>query len=160
MSLKIIPADESHIPFIFSFIQKMAAYEKLSHQLEVSTEQLHFHLIKNKSAHCILAIEDNIPIGFALYFFNFSTFKGKQGLYLEDIYVEEAHRGKGYGKQLFLALVKIAKQHQCGRMEWSVLNWNKPAIDFYKSLGATPMDEWTVYRLTEEKIIAISDISS
>ncbi len=156
MSFKIIEANESHISFIYDFIQKIALYEKLSHEVEITKEQLDFHLIHNKSAHCILGFENEEPVGFALYFFNFSTFKGKQGLYLEDLYIDEAHRGKGYGKKLLLALVKIAEEKQCGRMEWSVLNWNKPAIEFYESLGAVPMNEWTVYRLNEEKIKRIT----
>jgi GNAT superfamily N-acetyltransferase len=102
--------------------------------------------VKKLSA-CVLAFEDNVPVGFALYFFNFSTFLGKNGLYLEDLFVRPAFRGKGYGKKLLFHLADIAKQRNCGRMEWSVLNWNTPAIDFYKSIGAKPMDGWTVFRL-------------
>jgi GNAT superfamily N-acetyltransferase len=110
-------------------------------------------LFSQKSyAECIIAFENNEPIGFALFFHNFSTFVSKPGIYLEDLFVLESHRGKGYGKKLLLHVIALAKQRNCGRVDWSVLNWNKPAIDFYESLGATAMNEWTTYRLNEETI--------
>jgi GNAT superfamily N-acetyltransferase len=99
-------------------------------------------------AHVFLAYENETPIGFALYFYNFSTFVGKPGIYLEDLYVREPFRGRGYGKALLEKLIQKAKEKDCGRLEWSVLNWNKPAIDFYKKMGAQPMEEWTTFRVS------------
>jgi len=152
MSFQIIPAKEEHIEIIFDFIYQLAEYEKLTDEVVLSKKQLSFHLFENKSAYCLLGFEHEIPIGFALYFYNFSTFKGLQGLYLEDIFVQNKHRGKGYGKAFMLELIKIAKQNNCSRMEWSVLKWNQPAIEFYESLGAFPMNEWVVYRLNESNL--------
>ncbi|MDO5761154.1 MAG: GNAT family N-acetyltransferase, partial [Bacteroidales bacterium] len=103
-------------------------------------------------AETIFAVENGQEVGFALYFYNFSTFVGKAGLYLEDLYVYPEHRGKGYGKALFIKLVETAVERGCGRMEWVCLNWNEPSIRFYRSMGAIPMDEWTTYRLTEDKL--------
>ena len=123
---------------IYGFILKMARYEKL--ESEVDTSEV------------VSGEEDGIPVGFALFFHNFSTFRGQRGLYLEDLFVDREHRGKGYGKALLLHLTRIAVQRQCRRMEWAVLDWNAPSIAFYKSLGAVPMDEWTVFRLTEEQL--------
>jgi len=122
------------------------------HEAVVTVEQIETNVFEKKYADVLMAEEDGEVVGFALFFYNFSTFKGKPGLYLEDLYVEPHHRGKGYGKMLLIELAKIAAANNCGRMEWSVLDWNTPSIEFYKSLGAQPMDEWTVYRLTEEKI--------
>ena len=134
-------------PIIFDLIKKLAVYEKLGDEVVTSVEELREQIFEKKFAHVIIGEENGIPAGFALYFYNFSTFVGKPGLYLEDLYVEPEHRGKGYGKTLLIELTKIAKAENCGRMEWSVLNWNTPAIDFYESLQAQPMNEWTVYRL-------------
>lgn len=117
-----------------------------------SAEELREQLFVKENAQVLIAEEAGTAIGFALYFFNFSTFVGRAGLYLEDLYIEPEYRGKGYGKQLFVQLATLAKEKNCGRMEWSVLNWNTPAISFYKSLGAVPMDEWTVYRLDEKAL--------
>ena len=132
---------------VLSFIKELAVYEKMIDQVVVTEDLLYDQLLVKKLSACVLAFEDNVPVGFALYFFNFSTFLGKNGLYLEDLFVRPAFRGKGYGKKLLFHLADIAKQRNCGRMEWSVLNWNTPAIDFYKSIGAKPMDGWTVFRL-------------
>jgi GNAT superfamily N-acetyltransferase len=141
---------------IVNFIKAIAEYEKLSDQVNATNETIIEHLFSQKSyAECIIAYENNIPIGFALYFHIFSTFVGKPGIYLEDLFVLENYRGNGYGKKLLLQIIAIAKQRNCGRVEWSVLNWNKPAIDFYESLGATAMNEWTTYRLNEEKIATL-----
>jgi GNAT superfamily N-acetyltransferase len=138
---------------IVHFIRAIAEYEKLTHLVQASEESIRQTLFGERSyADCILGFEGDTPVGFALYFHNYSTFVSRPGIYLEDLFVEPQHRGKGYGKALLLELVKIAKEMNCGRVEWSVLNWNKPAIDFYESLGATPMSEWTVYRLDEESI--------
>lgn len=138
---------------ILRFIQGIAAYEKLSDQVEATETKIAAYLFGEKSyAECILGFEDNEPVGFALFFHNYSTFVSKPGLYLEDLFIEPQYRGKGYGKSLLLELVKLAADRDCGRMEWSVLDWNKPAIDFYESLGAYPMNGWTTYRLDEKGI--------
>jgi GNAT superfamily N-acetyltransferase len=149
-SIRKATADD--ISIIKQFIIDLAIYEKMLDDVVVTDELLHDSLFVNHEAHCILAFEDNTPVGFALYFYNYSTFLGKKGLYLEDLFVNPTYRGKGYGKQLLLHLVQVAKQENCGRMEWSVLNWNTPAIEFYVSLGAEAMSEWTVFRLNSKKM--------
>lgn len=135
---------------ILSLIKELAVYEKMQDEVVATVETIFDALFIKKAAHAVIAFEDEIPTGFALYFFNFSTFLGKPGLYLEDLYILPEHRAKGYGKKLLLHLAGIALEKQCGRMEWSVLDWNTPAIDFYKSLGAMAMEEWTVFRLDEK----------
>lgn len=137
---------------IFDLITKLAVFEKMEKEVVTSVEELRQNIFVNNYAEVLIAEEEDKPVGFALYFYNFSTFVGKPGLYLEDLFVEPDCRGKGYGKKLLVELSKIAKSKNCGRMEWSVLNWNTPAIDFYKSLGAKPMDEWSVFRLDEAAI--------
>ncbi|MCO5259323.1 MAG: GNAT family N-acetyltransferase [Crocinitomicaceae bacterium] len=151
-NFSIRQATKADAPKVVDLIQQLAAYEKLSHEAVMTVELIEQNVFEKEYAHVLMASENDEIIGFALYFFNFSTFKGKPGLYLEDLYIEQTHRGKGYGKKLLIELAKIASKMNCGRMEWSVLDWNTPSINFYKSLGAEPMDEWTVYRLTEEKI--------
>src|SRR5690606_1050336 len=124
-------------------IQEIADYEKLSHEVVATEEDLKESLFGEKrSAEVVIGEFENEVVGYALFFHNFSTFLGRKGLYLEDLFVRPQYRGKGFGKSLLLHLVKIAKERKCGRMEWSVLDWNTPAIEFYKSLGARPMDEW------------------
>ena len=137
---------------IFDLIYKLAVYEKLENENITTVEELRTKKKKKNYAEVIIAEEDEKPVGFALYFHNFSTFVGKPGIYLEDLFVEPEMRGKGYGKALLVELAKIAKERNCGRLEWSVLDWNTPSIEFYKSLGAKPMDEWTVFRLNKEGI--------
>ncbi len=132
---------------LIELIRELAVYEKLLHAMQASPADLERSLFDEKSAHSVLAYEGDTVVGFALYFFNYSTFVGRKGLYLEDLFIRPVFRGKGYGKKLLLYLAKLAHEQGCGRMEWSVLNWNTPAIQFYESLGAKPMDEWTVYRL-------------
>ena len=139
-------------PVIFDLIKKLAVYEKMESEVITSVEELKENIFTHQFSKILIAEENEKPVGFALYFYNFSTFVGKPGLYLEDLFVEPEFRGKGYGKKLFVELAKIAKAEHCGRMEWSVLNWNQPAIDFYKSLQAKPMDEWTVFRLDKKGI--------
>lgn len=156
MSCSIIPAREEHTELILDFIRQLAVYEKMEQDVVATLGNIRHHLFEKKSAHCVLAFEEDIAVGFALYFYNFSTFLGKQGLYLEDLFVVPAHRGKGYGKKLLLYIAQTALENNCGRMEWSVLNWNQPAIDFYESLGAVAMNEWMVYRLSEEKLKSLS----
>lgn len=150
---KATPQDSS---LIFDLIKKLAVYEKLENEVVTSVEELRANIFEKGFAHVIIGEENGIPAGFALYFYNFSTFLGKPGLYLEDLYVEPEHRGKGCGKTLLIELTKIAKAENCGRMEWSVLNWNQPAINFYESLQAKPMSGWTVYRLDGK---AIADLA-
>jgi len=152
-NFQIKSATKNDVGIILELIKEIAVYEKLADQVEATEEQIINHLFSEKTyAECIIGFENNIPIGFALFFHNYSTFVSRPGIYLEDLFVKEEYRGKGYGKKLLLNLVKIANERNCGRVEWSVLDWNKPAIDFYESLGATPMNEWTVYRLNQEAI--------
>jgi GNAT superfamily N-acetyltransferase len=146
-------ANPSDVPLIFDFIKQLAEYEKMSPDVVATEELLAENLFGSKpSAEVLLGYEDEVAVGFALFFTNFSTFVGRPGLYLEDLFVVPEKRGRGYGKALLEELIKIAKQRNYGRVEWSVLDWNKPAIDFYLSMGAKPMDEWTVYRLNNEII--------
>jgi len=141
------------VEIIYNFIYQLAEYEKLTHEVTTTPDELAKTLFsENTHTHTIIGFYKNKPVGFALYFYNYSTFKGKPGLYLEDLFVIPEMRGKGFGKNLLIELAKIAKVNNCARFEWSVLDWNKPAIDFYKSLGANPMDEWTVFRLSENGI--------
>jgi GNAT superfamily N-acetyltransferase len=150
-NLKIRFAEIADIPLILNLIRDLSEYEKLSHEVTATEKLIEKHLFGYlKIAECLIAEYDNEPVGFAVFFHNFSTFKGKPGIYLEDLFVKPESRGKGIGKTLLLELVKIAKERDCARLEWSVLDWNKSAIDFYMSLGAIPMDEWTVFRLDED----------
>jgi GNAT superfamily N-acetyltransferase len=136
------------IELILTFIRELADYERLSGVVSADLNILKKNLFGEKSyAEVLLAYEGSEAIGFALYFFNFSTFLGKPGLYLEDIYIRPAFRNRGFGKIILARLAATAKVNDCGRMEWSVLNWNEPSIHFYKKLGAIPMDDWTVFRL-------------
>lgn len=137
---------------IFDFIKKMAIYEKLLDELVGNVELLENNIFDKKGAEVIFIMEGEKEVGFSLYFYNFSTFLTKQTLYLEDIFVLEDYRGKGYGKKMFDFLIKKAKDEDLGRIEWVCLNWNNPSIKFYESLGAKPMDEWTTFRLTEENL--------
>jgi GNAT superfamily N-acetyltransferase len=144
-------AEEKDIPIIFSLIKELAEYEKLLDEVTVTEDILRENLFgKKKYAEVIIAELDGKPVGQALFFHNFSTFGGKPGIYLEDLYVKPEFRGKGIGKALLKKLIDVAKERNCGRVEWVVLDWNKPAIDFYKKLGAEPMNEWIIYRLNEE----------
>jgi GNAT superfamily N-acetyltransferase len=134
---------------ILKFIEGIAEFEKLSHQVEASIPKIEAHLFGPKAvAECLLAYEDEVPVGFALFFHNYSTFVSKPGIYLEDLFIDPIHRGKGYGKALLLNLISLAKERNCGRVEWSVLDWNENAIKFYESIGATAMHGWTVYRIS------------
>lgn len=154
--LIIRPAEPRDIGLILELIRELAAYEKMSDQVVATEEGLRAALFERQVAHAMIAEEASVPVGFALYFFNFSTFEGHEGLYLEDLFVRPAYRGKGYGKALFSALADVAQTHGCPRFEWSCLDWNTPSIGFYRSLGAVPMEEWTVHRLTREKIAALA----
>lgn len=151
--LRIEPATEGDVPVILSFVQKLAEYEKLSHQVTATEELLRQTLFgKRRVAEVLIAYWGGAPAGFALYFHNFSTFLGRPGIYLEDLFVDPAHRGKGIGKALLMELAKITKERNCGRLEWAVLDWNQPAIDFYRSLGAVPLHDWTIFRVTGDEL--------
>lgn len=151
--LRISSARESEIPIVLSFIRKLAEYEKLSHAVSATEERLHEALFGARPvAECVLAWWGDEAVGFAIFFHNFSTFLAKPGIYLEDLFVDPEHRGKGIGKALLRHLARVAKERDCGRLEWSVLDWNTPSIEFYKSLGAVPLDEWTGYRVTGDAL--------
>ncbi len=143
--IKIIPGTEQDIPDILHFIKQLAIYERLEHEAVATHELLKKNLFgMERSAEVIFILEGGVKVGFALFFKNFSTFLGLPGIYLEDLFVLPEYRGKGYGKKLLIHIAKIAVDKGYGRFEWSVLDWNTPAIDFYHSIGAAPMDEWTV----------------
>jgi len=149
--IKIRTATKNDMPIILTLIREIAEYEKLSHEVVATKEKVRETLFGNiKYAEVIIAEYDNKPVGQALFFHNYSTFLAQPGIYLEDLFVRPKFRGKGIGKELLKSLVKIAKERNCGRIEWTVLDWNKPAIDFYKSLGSKPMDEWITYRLISD----------
>jgi len=150
-------ADEKDTALILSFIKSLAEYEKMLDEVVATEELLSEWLFEKKKAEVIFALENGKEVGFALFFHNFSTFLGRAGIYLEDLYVLPEYRHKGYGKGLIKALAAIAAQRGCGRLEWWCLDWNKPGIDFYLSLGAVPMDGWTVYRLTGETLKRLSE---
>ena len=145
-------ADKCDLPKILSFIKKLAVYEKMQDQVIATEKSLEDWLFNKKVAKVIFAVENGIEVGFALYFYNFSTFVGKAGIYLEDLFVDVEHRGKGYGKALLKYLAKEVVEKDLGRLEWCCLDWNTPSIDFYLSLGAKQMNGWTIYRLTGEEL--------
>ena len=143
------PADAG---LILAFIKELADYEKMADEVIATEELLREWIFEKKKAEVIFALEDGKEVGFALFFHNFSTFLGRSGLYLEDLFVKTEARGKGYGKGLLRQLARIALERGCGRMEWWCLDWNQPSIDFYRSLNAEPMSEWTTYRLTGDTL--------
>ena len=151
-------ATTQDIPIILDFIKKLAEYEKMSDDVVATEELLNEWIFQKQKAEVIFALEDGKEVGFALFFHNFSTFLGKAGIYLEDLFVLSEYRGRGHGKALLSRLAEIACERGCGRLEWSCLDWNKPSIDFYLSLGASPMEDWTVYRVTGEKLIQLSQL--
>jgi GNAT superfamily N-acetyltransferase len=159
--LKIISATERDVPLVLTFVRKLAEYEKLSVQVVATEELLREGLFgARRVAEVVLAYLDDEPVGFALFFHNFSTFVGRAGIYLEDLFVEPVHRGKGVGKALLIHVAKIAVERACGRFEWAVLDWNTPAIDFYRSLGAVALDDWTLFRLTGEALDRVAGKSA
>ncbi len=146
------------MPQILEFIRELAEYERLSHEVVATEEGLRDSLFGERPvAEVVVASVGEEPAGFALFFHNFSTFLGRPGIYLEDLYVRPEHRGAGIGRALFAHLARLVKERDCGRLEWSVLNWNEPSIGFYRSLGATPLKDWTVYRLTGEGLMDLAD---
>ncbi len=152
MTITFREAHHNECSIIANFITLMAEYEQLSDQIQWTEEQLYDELFNKKSANVLFCCIDETIVGFALYFYNFSTFVGRKGLYIEDIFVLENYRNQGIGKLFFKKLATIAIENNCGRMEWVCLNWNTPSINFYKSQNAIAMDDWTTYRLQEEDI--------
>ncbi len=145
-------AEEKDCGRILFFIRELAAYEKMADQVCATEELLREWIFEKKKAEVIFACVDGREVGFALFFHNFSTFLGRAGIYLEDLFVLREHRGKGYGRALLRRLAQITVERECGRLEWSCLDWNRPGIDFYLSLGAEPMEEWTIYRMAGETL--------
>jgi GNAT superfamily N-acetyltransferase len=147
--IRIARAEESQIPLILSFIRKLAEYERLSSKVVVDEAQLRKSLFgPHPAAEVAIASWDEQPAGFAIYFHNFSTFAGRSGIYLEDLFVDPQFRGKGIGKSLLVYLARLAEARGCARIDWAVLDWNEPAKRFYRKLGAEPMEDWTIYRLS------------
>ena len=155
---QVRPARVEEVPVILQLIRDLATYERAPDDVTATEEQLVDVLFGERPvAEVLLGFENESPVGFAVYFYNFSTWLGRPGLYLEDLFVKPEKRGKGYGRALLVELAKIARDRGCGRMEWAVLDWNEPAIKFYRALGARPMDEWTVFRLTGEEIATLAN---
>lgn len=150
--IRIRFANESDISLIIKFIKELAKYEKILNEVTSSERILSETLFQKKYAEVIIAEINEDPIGFALFFHNFSTFTGKPGIYIEDLFIKERFQGKGYGKKIFSFLANLAIERKCSRLEWWVLDWNANAINFYESLGAKAMDEWTVFRISESKL--------
>ena len=151
--LSIRPAEERDIPLILSFIRKLAEYEKLSHEVVATEEGLRHYLFGARPVvEVILAYWADEAVGFALFFYNFSTFLGRPGIYLEDLFVDPEHRRKGIGKALLVHLARLAMERGCGRLEWAVLNWNEPSIQFYRKLGAVAKNDWTIFRVTGDEL--------
>ena len=145
-------AEEKDIKLILKFIKGLAEYEKLSHEVVATEDILRESLFEQKAAEVIIGEYNNEPVGFALFFHNFSTFLGRPGLYLEDLFIIPEMRGKGFGKTMLAFLAKIAVDRNCGRFEWWCLDWNEPSVEFYKGIGAVPMEEWTSFRLTGDEL--------
>jgi GNAT superfamily N-acetyltransferase len=157
-NFQIHPAGVEDIPIILELIRDLATYERAPDEVVATEEQLVEVLFGERPvAEVLLAFEEESPVGFAVYFYNFSTWLGRPGLYLEDLFVKPEKRGKGYGRALLVELAKIARDRRCGRMEWAVLDWNESAIKFYRALGAKPMDAWTVFRLTRDGIARLAN---
>lgn len=145
-------AAEKDVPLILYFIKELARYEKMESEVVATEELLREWIFEKKKAEVLFAVEKEKEVGFALFFHNFSTFLGRSGVYLEDLYVKPEYRGKGCGKAILKELARIAVERGCGRLEWWCLDWNKPSIDFYLSLGAEPMEDWTVYRIAGDTL--------
>jgi len=159
--LVIRPATAADVPVILELIRELATYERAPNEVTATQEQLVDVLFGPRpAAEVLLGFEEETPVGFAVFFHNFSTWLGRSGLYLEDLFVRPEQRGKGYGRALLVHLAKIAHERGCGRMEWAVLDWNEPAIQFYKKIGAAPLDEWTVFRLTRDGIAKLAGSSA
>ena len=153
----IRPAVKGDEALILEFIRELALYEKMSDQVVATEALLREWLFEKSIAEVIFSMEDGVEVGFALYFHNFSTFVGRAGIYLEDLFVKPAYRGRGHGKGLMRTLARIALERDCGRLEWCCLDWNQPSIEFYRSIGAIAMDEWTTYRLAGDALQKLSE---
>ena len=152
-NFQIRPATQNDVPLILSFIRQLAEYERLSHEAIMTEETVKESLFGARpSAEVLLGHSDDQPVAFAVFFHNFSTFLGRPGLYLEDLFVVPEMRGKGFGRAMLFELARIARDRKCGRFEWAVLDWNESAIQFYKNLGAVPMNEWTIFRVTGDAL--------
>ncbi len=152
-------ASTNDVPIILAFIKKLAVYENLSHEVVATEERLKETLFGERAtAEVAIGYVEDKPVGFVLFFHNYSTFLGLPGIYIEDLFVDEVYRSRGFGRALLLYVARVAKQRRCGRVEWSVLDWNEPAIGFYKKLGAVPMSEWTVFRITGENLDKLDDL--
>lgn len=149
-------AVRADVPLILTFIRELADYEGMLDEVVADEATLEEWLFDRRAAEVVFALEEGREVGFALFFHNFSTFLGRSGVYLEDLYVRPEHRGKGYGKALLKRLARIALERGCGRLEWWCLNWNRPSIDFYLSMGAEPMSDWTVYRVAGEALVELA----
>jgi len=157
MTISIRPATPNDVPTVAFLIRALSQYEKLEHEVTMTEDRLRATMFGRRPyAEALHAEDDGKPVGFALFFHNYSTFLAQPGLYLEDLYVPESHRGKGIGKSLLVQLAKIAVERNCGRLEWAVLDWNVDAIGFYEKLGAKPNSEWTVYRLTGDSLNSLA----
>lgn len=150
-------AERKDVPLILQFIKEIAAYEKMSDQVIADETTLETWIFDKEKAEVFFVLEEEKEVGFALHFHNFSTFVGRGGIYLEDVYILPEYRGKGYGKAILKKLAAIAVERGCGRMEWVCLDWNQPSIDFYLSLGAQPMSDWTLYRLTGDALAQLAE---
>jgi GNAT superfamily N-acetyltransferase len=152
-SFTIRPATVEDVPLVLEFVKALAEYEKLSHRVTATEAVLRQSLFgAHPGGEVLLAFEGETPVGFAVFFPNFSTFLGVKGLWLEDLFVKPEHRGRGYGKALLLHVARIARERGCGRLEWAALDWNTPAWDFYRALGATPLEDWTMFRVTGDAL--------
>ena len=159
-SFMIRPATVEDVPLVLEFITALAEYEKLSHRVTATEATLRESLFgANPGAEVLLAFEGETPVGFAVFFHNFSTFLGVKGLWLEDLFVRPEHRGRGYGKALLLRVARTALERGCGRFEWAALDWNTPAWDFYKALGAAPLEDWTMFRVTGEALERLAKVA-
>ena len=157
MSFRIDPATAADVPLILDLIRELADYEQLAHEVLAAEADIHAALFAERpAAEAVLGRLDGEAVGFALFFRNFSTFLGRPGIYLEDLYVRPAFRGRGFGRRLLAHLARLARQRNCGRVEWSVLDWNAPAIAAYRRAGAVPLDEWTTYRLSGEPLARLT----
>jgi GNAT superfamily N-acetyltransferase len=160
-NISIRAARDQDVPTILGFIRELAEYEKLSHEVVATESMLQQHLFGARPvAEVLIAELDTKAVGFALFFHNFSTFLGRPGIYLEDLFVQPHARGRGIGKAMLVRIGKLAVERGCGRVEWSVLDWNEPSIQFYRKLGAVPMSDWTVFRVTGDALTRLAGIEA
>lgn len=155
-TLSIRFATRDDIPVMLGFIRELAEYEHMPEAVVADPDEMAVWMFERRVAECLLAEEDGVPVGMALFFYNYSTWLGKAGIYLEDLYVQPAYRKRGYGKALLTRLAALAVERGCGRLEWACLDWNTPSIGFYRALGAVPMEEWTTYRLSGDALVEVA----